>query len=123
MPATKHDVKHSETMTTGSPSIIESTRSRGEVIETSLMGTVVLMDVWRERRFILRVAGYALVVATIVSFLIPPKYQATVRLMPPEKKSMGSLAGLLAAAEDKTGSLVGGLVSDAIGMKSPSALY
>ena len=124
IPATTHDVKNAETMTTGSPSIVETNGSRPELVETgSAEDAMVLMDVWRERRFILKVTGYGLLLAAIVSFLIPPKYQSTARLTPPEKRGLSGLAGLLAATEDKTGSLVGGLVSEALGVKSSSALY
>jgi capsule polysaccharide export protein KpsE/RkpR len=87
---------------------------------------MVLMEIWRDRRFIFKAAAYGFLVAVVVSFLIPPRYQATTRLMPPEKQGLGGLAALMAAAGgsgDKAGSMVGGLVSDAMGVKSPSALY
>ena len=87
---------------------------------------MVLMEIWRERRFIFKAIAYGFLVAVVVSLLIPPRYQATTRLMPPEKQGLGGLATLMAAAGgsgDKAGSMVGGLVSDAMGVKSPSALY
>jgi len=92
----------------------------------SRSSATALMEAWRERRFIAKVTGYGLLLAAIVSLLIPPKYESTARLMPPEKQNMNALTGLLAAADDKAGgagSLVGGLMSEAVGMKSPSALY
>jgi len=113
-----------ETITTRNSSIAEANGIRPELMEARPSATV-LMEVWRERRFIAKVVGYGLLLAAIVSLLIPPKYESTARLMPPEKQNMNALTGLLAAADDKggAGSLVGGLMSEAVGMKSPSALY
>jgi capsule polysaccharide export protein KpsE/RkpR len=97
---------------------------RAEILDSPAAArTVLLLEIWRERRFIFKAAAYGLLLAGIISLLIPPKYQSTARLMPPEKRGMNALAGLLAASDDKAGSLVGGLVSDAMGVKSPSALY
>jgi capsule polysaccharide export protein KpsE/RkpR len=64
-------------------------------------------------------------VAAVVSLIIRPQYASTTRLMPPEKQGLGGMAALLAAGagEDKGSALVGGFVSDAIGLKSSGALY
>jgi uncharacterized protein involved in exopolysaccharide biosynthesis len=113
-------------VTATSPTILPSPETNNAVAGTISAERVMLfMEIWRERRFILRATGYGLLLALLVSFLIPPKYQSTARLMPPEKQGLSGLAGLLAAtgSDDKAGSLVGGLVSDAMGVKSPSALY
>jgi len=87
----------------------------------------LLLTLWRERRFIAKALAIGFLLSAIVSLLIPPKYEATTRMMPPEKQSLGGLAGILAAAtsgaDDKAGSLVGGLMSDAMGVKSSGALY
>jgi uncharacterized protein involved in exopolysaccharide biosynthesis len=87
----------------------------------------LLLTVWRERRFVARAFGVGLVVAALVSLLIPPKYESTTRLMPPEKQGLGGLAAMLATAGsgggDGASSLVGGMVSDAMGIKSSGAIY
>ncbi|HKW17144.1 MAG TPA: Wzz/FepE/Etk N-terminal domain-containing protein [Terriglobales bacterium] len=83
-----------------------------------------LLTLWRERRFILKAFGIGLVVAAIISFIIPARYEATTRIMPPERQGLGGLAAMLAAAgESNAGSLVGGIVSDAMGIKTSGALY
>jgi uncharacterized protein involved in exopolysaccharide biosynthesis len=88
----------------------------------------LLLTVWRERRFVARAFGVGLVVAALVSLLIPPKYESTTRIMPPEKQGLGGLAAMLAAAGSGSGdggasSLVSGVVSDAMGIKSSGAIY
>lgn len=106
--------------------------SRSISAETeSLFLSSLLQIVWRERRFVAKAFAVGLVVAAIVSLLIPPKYESTTRLMPPEKQGLGGLAAMLAAAggsagggsADAASSLVGGMVSDAMGIKSSGALY
>lgn len=84
----------------------------------------LLLTVWRERRFIAKAFALGFLAAAIVSLLIPPKYESTVRIMPPEKQGLGGLAAMLAAAgTENAGSLLGGVVSDAMGIKSSGALY
>jgi len=87
----------------------------------------LLLTVWRERRFVVRAFGVGLLAAALVSLLIPAKYESTTRIMPPEKHGLGGLATMLAAAGGGSGdgasSLVGGVVSDAIGVKSSGAIY
>src|SRR5437868_4951706 len=88
------------------------------------------MGLWRERRFIAKAVFVGLLSAALVSLLITPKYESTTRIMPPEKQGIGGLGALLAAtglagggSDDKAGSMVGGLVSDAMGIKSSGALW
>ena len=91
--------------------------------EAPLFAESVLI-VWRERRFIAKSFGFGLVLAAIISLIIPPKYEATTRMMPPERQGLGGVAAMLAAAgQSSAGSLVGGLVSDAMGIKTSGALY
>jgi len=88
-----------------------------------------LLTVWRERRFVARAFLVGLVAAAIVSLVIPPKYESTTRIMPPEKQGLGGLAAMLATAGtggsggEGASSLVGGMVSDAMGIKSTGAIY
>lgn len=52
---------------------------------------------WDERRRLGRYAGVGLIAFTLIALLIPPKYESTTRLMPPEQSS-GSLGILTALA-------------------------
>ncbi|MGA9977921.1 MAG: GNVR domain-containing protein [Candidatus Sulfotelmatobacter sp.] len=86
-----------------------------------------LLTVWRERRFVVKAFAVGLVVAAVISLIIPPKYESTTRIMPPEKQGLGGLAAMLATAgsdgSNGASSLVGGMVSDAMGIKSTGAIY
>ena len=75
---------------------------------------------WNERRFLLRVTGLALLVATAIAFLIPKRYESTVQLMPPDSQSSSSLA-LLAGLSGPSG--LGMLAGDLLGIKSTGALF
>ena len=84
----------------------------------------VLAHLMQERRFIAKMLLLGALVAAVISLLIPPKYESTTRIMPPEKQGLGGLAAMLAAeGAGATGSLVGGIVSDAVGLKTSGAIY
>jgi capsule polysaccharide export protein KpsE/RkpR len=77
---------------------------------------------WGERRFLFRVTGYGLLVATLIAFSIPKRYESMARLMPPDSQS-GSGMAMLAALTARTGSDLGILASDLFGFKSSGALF
>jgi capsule polysaccharide export protein KpsE/RkpR len=88
----------------------------------------LLLAIWRERRFVAKALLYGLMLAAVVSVLIPPKYESVTRMMPPQKSGgLGGLAAMLASAgEEKAGAagpVVGSIISDAMGVKSSGALY
>jgi capsule polysaccharide export protein KpsE/RkpR len=84
---------------------------------------------------LLRVGMYALLVSTLVAFLIPKRYEAWTMLMPPEGVSgagMAMLNTLSARGTAGTGSgiggalggaVLGGVASDLMGTKSNGALF
>jgi capsule polysaccharide export protein KpsE/RkpR len=89
---------------------------------------------WNQRRILLRITGAALVLSTLIAFVIPKRYESTARLMPPNDTNSGM--ALLAAvtggksASGSGGGLTGGLggglgsvASDLLGMKSSGALF
>lgn len=78
---------------------------------------------WANRRLILRAGTYAFLVSVLVALLIPARYQAVTRLMPPDAQSSSGL-GLLAAMTSRAGAGgLGALASDMLGMKSSGALF
>jgi len=87
------------------------------------------MGLWRERRFVAKAFAIGFLVGAVISLLIPPQYESTTRIMPPEKQGISGLAAMLAAtgggggSDDKASSLVGGLVSDAMGLKTSGAVF
>ena len=69
--STTHDLNGVETITTRNSSVAEANGIRPELMESRSSATV-LMEAWRERRFIAKVAVYGFLLAAVVSLLIPP---------------------------------------------------
>lgn len=93
--------------------------------DTSWMAHLWLL--WGRRSLILKVAGRALVISTVVALLIPSRYESTVKIMPPDQADAGALLALLAGkVGGGGGGGGGGLASVAggfLGMKTPGALF
>jgi len=84
--------------------------------ESSTVAKLTLL--WNERRFLLTMAFCGAVLSAVLSLIIPVRYEATARLMPPDS---GGNTAMLAALADKAGAF-GGLAGDLLGMKSSSDL-
>lgn len=84
-----------------------------------------LVVVFSKRRHLLSyfTAG-ALVLSTIVAFLLPVKYTATVKIMPPNQAgSTSSLLSALAGSSGAGGGAASSLLTGALGLKNPSDVY
>ena len=84
---------------------------------------------WEQRRFLGKVLLYGILGSLLLAFVIPARYESTVRLMPPDQGSSG-LASMLSAFAGKSGlddggSLGGltGVASDVLGLKTSSDLF
>ncbi len=75
---------------------------------------------WVRRSFIGRVAVSGLAIAVALALLLPRRYEATSRLMPPDNQSSSNLA-MLAALSNGAGGF-GMLAGDMLGLKSSGAL-
>jgi capsule polysaccharide export protein KpsE/RkpR len=84
---------------------------------------------WARRRLIYRVSLYALLASTAVAFLIPTRFEATTRLMPPDSQSSGlamaaaAMAGGGSGGGGATGGGLGAIASDVLGLKSSSDVF
>jgi uncharacterized protein involved in exopolysaccharide biosynthesis len=81
---------------------------------------------WDERRLISRIVLACLLGATLLAFLIPKRYNATSKLMPPDNNQSSSGLAMIAAMATKSTSAPSGLGSvagDLLGMKSSGALF
>ncbi len=77
---------------------------------------------WENRTFLLRVLFWCGLASTLIVFLIPKRYDAVTRLMPPDNQA--SLGPLTAAALPGQGSSgLGGIASDLLGIKNSGALF
>lgn len=96
-----------------------------ETPEASEQTVVQLRLLWRYRGLLCRVALYAMIGSTLLAFLIPSRYESTVRLMPPDNPSNSGLAMAAAAMAGSAGGLggLGGIASDVLGLKSTSEVF
>jgi uncharacterized protein involved in exopolysaccharide biosynthesis len=85
-------------------------------------GSEWLWLLWERRKFLWRVAVWGLVLSTAIAFVIPPRYESTTRLMPPDNQSGSGLA-MLAAMAGKGSSGLGSIAGDLLGMKNSSAIF
>jgi uncharacterized protein involved in exopolysaccharide biosynthesis len=75
----------------------------------------------RHSGFLVKGIAVGVVVAALIAFLIPSKYESRAQLMPPDERS--SAAGMLmGAAAERAQSLIG-LPGDLLGSKTPNALF
>lgn len=115
-----------EKVTDGRPEAALFIEARDEPV--SLLPYLQLF--WQGRRFLLRAALAAFLASLLIAMLIPNRYHAVTRLMPPDTQSASGL-GLLAAMAGKAGSgtgaglsgFGGGVASDLLGVKSSGALF
>jgi uncharacterized protein involved in exopolysaccharide biosynthesis len=77
---------------------------------------------WEHRRFLWQSAAWGLVLATILAFVIPRRYDSTTRLMPPGNQSSSGMA-MMAAMAGKAGTGLSSLAGDLLGMKTSGDLF
>ena len=94
--------------------------SAGRRRERLVAGLALL---WRWRGLIFRCAGFGLLFSTLVAFLIPARFTATARIMPPDQGAGAGMATVLASVMGKSGSDLGSMTGDLLGMKSSSDLF
>ena len=90
--------------------------------EVSLLDILVLLA--GHTRFILRFVLGAAVLATVVSFLLPVRYEAKVVLLPPQQQN-SSMGSALLGQLGNMGSLgsLASLASGGLGIKNPADMY
>ncbi|MGA9352065.1 MAG: GNVR domain-containing protein [Terriglobales bacterium] len=76
-----------------------------------------------DRRFLLlRITASGLVLATLLAFLLPVRYEARTQLMPPDSELSSGLASLMAMST-RSGEGLGMLAGDFLGLKTSGALF
>jgi uncharacterized protein involved in exopolysaccharide biosynthesis len=94
-----------------------SMRGMTNQVRTKAWLTNVLLE---NRRWLLKCGIAGLVFSTAVAFLIPARYEATARLMPPDQSNMNNaVIGMLAA---KAGDTLGSIASDTLGLRTTGAM-
>ncbi|MGC2110191.1 MAG: hypothetical protein WA655_11790, partial [Candidatus Korobacteraceae bacterium] len=83
-------------------------------------GLALLGLATQHRNLLLKFLVGALLVSAAIAFLIPVRYEAVTRLMPPDQTA-GMSAGLLGALTAKAGDSIGAVASDLLGMRTTGA--
>ena len=96
--------------------------SRVEAVDPQLGLLPHIRLLWENRRLLLRAGAYALLASALTAFLIPPRYESTARLMPPENQSGSGLAMAAAAMSGAAGGL-STIAGDLLGLKSTSDIF
>lgn len=73
--------------------------------------------VWAERTFLFRISVLGLIVGLVIAFLIPARYTATTRLMPPDNRDGSLIQGSLRAMG------MSQIGTDILGLKSNSDVF
>lgn len=78
--------------------------------------------VWTHRVLLGKALLAGLVAGALIALLIPSRFESTVQLMPPDSQSNSGIA-MLAALAAKSGSGVGAIAGDVLGIKSSGSLF
>lgn len=83
-----------------------------------------LRVLWESRKVLIRTAGAAFVFSGLASFLVPNRYTAITRLMPPDQMYSGAaMLAAAASAQSGAGTALGSVAGDLLGLKSSGALF
>jgi capsule polysaccharide export protein KpsE/RkpR len=80
---------------------------------------------WENRRLFYTVAVRALILGTLIAFLIPPRYESTANIMPPEQGDRGALLSLLTGRGSGSSGAAGlaSLAGNFLGVSSTGELF
>jgi len=111
-------------VTVTQPEELPGLSSNGAPADKSEKSVRTVRLFWENRRFLMRIALYAVLVSAGLAFLISARYQSTAHLMPPDNQGSSGLAMAAAAmANSASGSPLGGMATDLLGMKSNSDIF
>jgi capsule polysaccharide export protein KpsE/RkpR len=107
---------------TTSPQAVAAVREKDvdSAMEDGALQSLRLL--WRRRQTLGKVLVAGAVMGLVMAFLLPVKYQSSVQLMPPDSQQGLSLP-LLAAMSQRSGSSLGMVAGDALGIKSSGSLF
>ena len=85
-------------------------------------GLATLELIWDRRSLLFRVALRALLISTVIAFLIPRNFESSVSLMPP-RDATGDNGLMLAALAGKASPGLSAMAGNLLGTKSTGALF
>jgi len=116
------EVTRLQALPTGAP---DSGGEFHEVVERRAAKERSIARLWllaSHAKFLACMTGAGLLTALGIAFLIPPRYESTTRLMPPDSQT-GSSAAMVSALARGAGSGLAGLGGEVLGLKSTGVLF
>ena len=101
------------------PSALGTAESKAGQSTSEVLPALQLL--WKNRRWLSRVAAWALVISTVIAFLIPNQYESSVSIMPPD--SMNGSGTMLAALASKASPELAAMAGGLLGTKGSGALF
>jgi capsule polysaccharide export protein KpsE/RkpR len=77
---------------------------------------------WAKRKLLCKFCAWGAVITAVIAILIPSRYAATTRLMPPDPPQ-GQAMAMIGALTGRIGSSLGSLGGDLLGMKTSADLF
>jgi uncharacterized protein involved in exopolysaccharide biosynthesis len=77
---------------------------------------------WAKRKLLAKFCAWGAVLSALIAILIPSRYAATTRLMPPDPPQ-GQAMAMIGALSGKMGASLGSLGNDLLGMKTSADLF
>ncbi len=112
-------------MNESSPYTLQSSPTSGHDLDvlppqTAAERMLLGLDLIRHnRRTLIRVVIAGLVISAAIAFLIPKRYEAVARLMPPDQSDMNT--AMLGALTAKAGDAIGAVASNVLGLRTSGA--
>jgi uncharacterized protein involved in exopolysaccharide biosynthesis len=97
-------------------------RLRQDQVESRGRKIARIGRLWKQRKLLGKFAAYGAVVTLLIAILIPSRYAATTRLMPPDPPAGAGMA-VLAGMAGKMGATLGALGGDLLGMNTSADLF
>jgi capsule polysaccharide export protein KpsE/RkpR len=132
MESLRHQVVVREEDPIAEPELVSRAGRFESAVATDSFETVEMLALlWEHRALLSKVIVRALIISTLIVFVIPTRYDSTVRLMPPDSLGdsgmiLAALSGAGSGSGSGTGKLPTGLASiagSALGMKNNGALF
>jgi uncharacterized protein involved in exopolysaccharide biosynthesis len=97
-------------------------RLRQDQVESRGRKIARIGRLWKQRKLLGKFAAYGAVVTLLIAILIPSRYAATTRLMPPDPPAGAGMA-VLAGMAGKMGATLGAIGGDLLGMNTSADLF
>jgi hypothetical protein len=97
-------------------------RLRQDQAENRVRKIARIGRLWKQRKLLGKFAAYGAAITAVIAILIPSRYAATTRLMPPDPPAGAGMA-VLASMAGRMGATLGAVGGDLFGMTTSADLF